>query len=439
MPVKGHRNLLFRSKESKLFSSLRTKLTLSMLITSLAAISVMALVSPLLLEQRFEDLTQKGHLNRLTSLVQNLKQQQANWGTAQSAKQLARHLQQEQSQSDSRSEAINSQLQLSSLDRLFTEYAVTDHNGHVFIGAGEYQPGEQMPPVALKRAAPLTQGDETLGYALKSGVTNLSSHDRTYLQTLSQSMLIGAAAGLMITLLLSLTMGRQLIKNLRNLTQAATEMSKGNLDQQVSIKGDDEVAILAREFNRMCQELQNTYAELKASNQTIKAQAEAMQELSLRDELTGLHNRRYFNQQFRLMHHQAIRYGDALTLALGDIDHFKLINDRYSHQIGDAVLRQLAQLMQEETRESDVLARYGGEEFVLLMPQTANEHAEALLNRIRIKVENWPWEKICKGLKVTISFGISDKLEKDMGHSMLVEADNKLYQAKDQGRNRVCV
>ena len=91
-------------------------------------------------------------------------------------------------------------------------------------------------------------------------------------------MLIGAAAGLMITLLLSLTMGRQLIKQLRNLTRAAMEMSKGNLDQQVNIKGDDEVAILAREFNRMCQELQNTYAELTASNETIKAQAEAMQE-----------------------------------------------------------------------------------------------------------------------------------------------------------------
>lgn len=153
----------------------------------------------------------------------------------------------------------------------------------------------------------------------------------------------------------------------------------------------------------MCQELKNTYAELTASNETIKAQAEAMQELSLRDELTGLHNRRYFNQQFRLMHHQAIRYGDSLTLALGDIDHFKLINDRYSHQIGDAVLKQLAQLMQEEIRESDVLARYGGEEFVLLMPQTSKPQAEQLLNRIRVKVETWPWDNICKGLSVTIS------------------------------------
>lgn len=95
---------------------------------------------------------------------------------------------------------------------------------------------------------PLSEGNETLGYALKSGATDLNKHDKTYLLTLSQSMLIGAAAGLIITLLLSLTMGRQLIKQLRNLTRAAMEMSKGNLDQQVSIKGDDEVAILAREF-----------------------------------------------------------------------------------------------------------------------------------------------------------------------------------------------
>jgi two-component system, cell cycle response regulator len=422
-----------------LFSSLRTKLTLSMLITSLAAISVMALVSPLLLEQRFEDLTRKEHLNQFVELIQGFKKQHPDWGSSQSSAALASQLAQIQTQSPNPTKQQSKQPLVPEMDLSSSGYVVTDQNGHIFIAADEYQVGEQLPPAALKRANPLNHNGDIIGYALKVGTTNLSSHDSTYLVTLSQSMLIGAAAGLMITLLLSLTMGRQLIKQLRNLTRAAMEMSKGNLDQQVNIKGDDEVAILAREFNRMCQELQNTYAELKASNETIKAQAEAMQELSLRDELTGLHNRRYFNQQFRLMHHQAMRYGDALTLGLGDIDHFKLINDRYSHQIGDAVLKQLAQLMQEEIRESDVLARYGGEEFVLLMPQTGNEQAEALLNRIRTKVESWPWEKICKGLTVTISFGISDKLEKDMGHSMLVDADNKLYQAKDQGRNRVCV
>ncbi|WP_156413593.1 GGDEF domain-containing protein [Lacimicrobium alkaliphilum] len=422
-----------------MFSSLRTKLTLSMLITSLAAISVMALVSPLLLEQRFEDLTHKEHLNQFVELIQRFKKQDPDWGSPQSSAALASQLAQIQAQSPIPSEQQGNRSLVLTMDLSHSEYVVTDPNGHIFVAAGEYQVGEQLPPAALKRATPLSQNSDVLGYALKTGTTNLNNHDSTYLVTLSQSMLIGAAAGLMITLLLSLTMGRQLIKQLRNLTRAAMEMSKGNLDQQVNIKGDDEVAILAREFNRMCQELQNTYAELTASNETIKAQAEAMQELSLRDELTGLHNRRYFNQQFRLMHHQAMRYGDPLTLALGDIDHFKLINDRYSHQIGDAVLRQLAQLMQEEVRESDVLARYGGEEFVLLMPQTSNDQAEALLNRIRTKVESWPWEKICKGLAVTISFGISDKLEKDMGHSMLVDADNKLYQAKDQGRNRVCI
>lgn len=422
-----------------MFSSLRTKLTLSMLITSLAAISVMALVSPLLLEQRFEDLTHKEHLNQFVELIQRFEKQRPDWGSPQSAAALASQLEQIRSLSPNPVNQESSQPIVLTMDLSRSEYVVTDPNGHIFIAAGDYQAGEQLPPAVLKRATPLSHNSNVLGYALKLGATSLNSHDSTYLVTLSQSMLIGAAAGLMITLLLSLTMGRQLIKQLRNLTRAAMEMSKGNLDQQVNIKGDDEVAILAREFNRMCQELQNTYAELTASNETIKAQAEAMQELSLRDELTGLHNRRYFNQQFRLMHHQAMRYEDSLTLALGDIDHFKLINDRYSHQIGDAVLKQLAQLMLEEVRESDVLARYGGEEFVVLMPQTSNDQAEALLNRIRLKVESWPWENICKGLTVTISFGISDKLEKDMGHSMLIDADNKLYQAKDQGRNRVCV
>ncbi|WP_141096175.1 sensor domain-containing diguanylate cyclase [Lacimicrobium sp. SS2-24] len=422
-----------------MFSSLRTKLTLSMLITSLAAISVMALISPLLLEQRFEDLTRQEQLGQLTQLLKRLKQQQTNWGTADGAQQLFQHMQEQALLPTVPLDNEPQLLQLFNIRQTLADYAVTDHNGYVLSGAGQYDAGEQLPAPIIKRALPLKDNDELLGYALNTGATHLNSDDGTYLLTLSQSMLIGAAAGLLITLLLSLTMGRKLITNLRHLTQAAMEMSKGNLDQQVSIKGDDEVAILAREFNRMCQELQNTYAELTASNETIRAQAEAMQELSLRDELTGLHNRRYFNQQFRLMHHQAMRYKDPMTLALGDIDHFKLINDRFSHQIGDAVLKQLAKIMQKEVRESDVLARYGGEEFVLLMPQTTGEQAERLLNRIRAEVESYAWESICQGLNVTISFGISDQLQKDMGHSMLVEADNKLYQAKDEGRNRVCV
>ncbi|WP_102794584.1 GGDEF domain-containing protein [Bowmanella denitrificans] len=417
-----------------MLNSLRTKLTLSMLITSLAAISVMALITPWLLEQRFVNEAREVHFKGFVRAIEEFRQDHQEWGGRQSALLINQYLSNRQAApirpalSDQRPTVSNS-----------FRFVLTDHQGFVFLPFFEYELGQQLSAEQLQQANPLTLDGELVGYALGGGELPLTDQDKSYLLIQSRSMLIGAAAGLAVTLLLSLTMGSQLVKHLQALTRAAIEMSKGNLNQRVQVEGKDEVALLAREFNRMAQELNNTYAELKASNETIKAQAEAMQELSLRDELTSLHNRRYFNQQFRLMHHQAIRYQDALALALGDIDNFKQINDRFSHHIGDAVLKQVAVLMQKEIREADVLARYGGEEFVILMAHTDKRQAEGLIDRIRAKVEAWPWHQLASELHVTISFGISDKLDSDLGHSMLVEADNRLYQAKDLGRNRVCV
>lgn len=111
-----------------MFSSLRTKLTLSMLITSLAAISVMALVSPLLLEQRFEDLTRKEQLNQLTRLMQGLREQQPDWGTVQSARKSAERLQQRQRQTVAQEDKIQAQLKFANLQQLLAGYVLTDHH-----------------------------------------------------------------------------------------------------------------------------------------------------------------------------------------------------------------------------------------------------------------------------------------------------------------------
>ncbi|GAB3014099.1 diguanylate cyclase [Bowmanella dokdonensis] len=427
-----------------MFTSLRTKLTLSMLVTSLAAISVMALITPWLLEIRFEEEARQVHFSRFVRLIENFREDNGQWGGQENALLLHKRILDSSSRLARSPEASPShpgdlKPERHPLDSETFRYVLADPQGFVFMPFGDYQAGQQLTDRQLERSEPLYNGDQLLGYALGANEFPMTEQDKSYLMIQSRSMLLGAAAGLIVTLLLSLTMGRQLIKHLQSLTRAAIEMSKGNLNQQVSVEGKDEIALLAREFNRMALELNNTYAELKASNETIKAQAEAMQELSLRDELTGLHNRRYFNQQFRLMHHQAVRYGENLALALGDIDNFKQINDRFSHQIGDTVLKQVAKLMAEEIRDADILARYGGEEFVILLGHTDKHQAEGLVDRIRAKVAAWPWQHIHKDLSVTISFGISDKLDTDLGHSMLVEADNRLYEAKDQGRNRVCI
>jgi len=108
--------------------------------------------------------------------------------------------------------------------------------------------------------------------------------------------------------------------------------------------------------------------ELAASHDRIRSQALLLKELSIRDELTGLLNRRHFDEQAATLFAQAVRYKQPLTVVMCDLDRFKQINDRFSHAAGDVVLRHVAEILHSDTRASDVVARYGGEEFVILFP-----------------------------------------------------------------------
>ncbi|MDF2179200.1 diguanylate cyclase [Aliiglaciecola sp. CAU 1673] len=408
-----------------MFTSLRTKLTLSMLLTSSLALLVAMVVSYYLLESQTSELAAQIEWQPLEAQLEAINSTiDAEDGAALAQQQYA---------------ALSANEKLSNSIETQQAYLLLNHQGYVIFPTNEYATGEKVPTAMLADAIPLRSQGHVVGFVISS---DSSEHryllQNQYLRVERSSMLIGALCGFILTLLFSLTVGRQLVKQLRSLTAAVQEMGRGNIKQEVPVQSNDEVALLAKTFNRMSEELQRTYDELRASNETIKAQAEAMQELSLRDELTGLHNRRYFNQQFRQLHLQASRYGDDLTLALGDIDNFKQINDRYSHQVGDAVLKQVARIMREQVREADVVARFGGEEFILLLAHTNKLQAQEVVERIRQKIETWNWQQLHPELSVTISFGICDQLGTDVGHSMLMEADAKLYQAKGAGRNRVC-
>lgn len=412
-----------------MFTSLRTKLTLSMLLTSsLSLLVAMAIACYLLASQAREHATQSA-LQSITAVlgaINALHPQQDGAALARAQYRALSSMAGAEGSSDAPAEPS-------------LAFILVNHEGYVFFPSPSHRLAEKISENLLLQAISLRIDDQLLGYAIASEDGGFRiMHVADYLQGQRRNMLFGAAFGIILTLLFSLTVGRQLVKQLRSLTTAVKEMGRGNIKQEVPVQGHDEVALLADTFNRMSEELHLTYDELRASNETIKAQAEAMQELSLRDELTGLHNRRYFNQQFRQLHLQASRYGDSLTLALGDIDNFKQINDRFSHQVGDAVLKQVAHILREEVRNADVVARFGGEEFILLLTHTDKHQAGEVVERIRQKVERWPWHQLHPELAVTISFGICDKLGQDVGNSMLKEADAKLYQAKESGRNRVC-
>jgi diguanylate cyclase (GGDEF)-like protein len=185
-------------------------------------------------------------------------------------------------------------------------------------------------------------------------------------------------------------------------------------------------------------ELQLRYEELQALHDKVHEQAVQLKELSIRDGLTALYNRRHFDEQGASALAQAERYDQPLSVMIGDIDFFKRINDGFSHAVGDEVLRQVAKILQSNTRDSDIVARYGGEEFVMALPQTTLPYAVALSEKLRILIEAHSWHDIHPDLRVTMSMGLCGDSKISSFEKMVAAADEKLYQAKESGRNRVC-
>jgi len=174
----------------------------------------------------------------------------------------------------------------------------------------------------------------------------------------------------------------------------------------------------------------------------LEEKSRELKKASRTDVLTGLYNRRYFDELFELEWGLSSRRKTPLTLLIFDIDYFKRINDTHGHQAGDAYLKLISHCLQEVfQRETDVTARYGGEEFVVLLPDRDAEQTRHLAEQFRKKIAETVLEYKGKKIQTTISAGISSCIPgSDMTRdAFLTRADNVLYEAKDSGRNRTVV
>lgn len=169
--------------------------------------------------------------------------------------------------------------------------------------------------------------------------------------------------------------------------------------------------------------------------------AQAMYEAALRDGLTGVFNRRYFEERLRAEFSFASRHHSALALLFLDLDHFKEVNDSLGHLAGDAVLKQFARLVGRITRAEDVLCRYGGEEFAVLCRETELMRSSVLAERIRHDVSTHPFAAGGRQVRLTVSIGIAALPDESIKApaDLVVAADEALYQAKERGRNCVVV
>jgi len=170
------------------------------------------------------------------------------------------------------------------------------------------------------------------------------------------------------------------------------------------------------------------------ANKKLEIQVREAELSAITDPLTSIANRRHFEVKLSTECARSTRFGEPLSLIAIDIDYFKDINDQYGHATGDLVLINVATILRANVREIDIPTRWGGDEFMLLLPNTPIEEAQKLAQKIRVLISD---KKINKYVSVTASFGVVQKGLKEDTMRFTVRADNALYQAKDEGRNRV--
>ena len=224
-----------------------------------------------------------------------------------------------------------------------------------------------------------------------------------------------------------------IVRPLDRLTKGAAEVAEGDLAVDLPT-ATGEVGELTYVFNHMVGRLRQSRQDLDAVNETLRQQNEELERLSASDSLTGLSNRRILTQRLSEELLRAQRQNHSFTVLMLDVDHFKKYNDAYGHPAGDEVLKKVASILRNCTRAGDCTARYGGEEFAVLLSGKSGDTALQLAERIRTRVAAEDFV----GGKVTISGGIAEFPHH--GHTaeaVISSADEALYEAKREGRNRV--
>lgn len=231
---------------------------------------------------------------------------------------------------------------------------------------------------------------------------------------------------LIMTILLGLAVDFLLTHRLRRFAKQLDALSENSKwDTRIGIGGGDELGLVARNVNKLLT--------------LIQSQVESLNALSMIDALTGLYNRRAFNEKLAHEHGRSRRSGKLLALLILDVDHFKRYNDRYGHPAGDEVLKTLAVILNASIRnQTDFAARIGGEEFAILLPETTPSGAVETAERIRANLSERQMEHADSpvGPHITISIGIAFVGE-DAIDDFVIRADRAMYKSKEEGRNRV--
>ena len=247
---------------------------------------------------------------------------------------------------------------------------------------------------------------------------------------------------LIVAVPLAFLVVRFVVVPLKEVSRAVNRFAGGDYSARSNVHGSDEIGELSSAFNAMADELSAQHERVVALNAELEARVEErtrqLHELASREPLTGLYNRRHFNEVIVQRFSEAIRYGAELSCVMIDLDDFKAVNDQFGHQVGDEVLILMATTISSQLRAADLAARFGGDEFIILLPRTPADRAQVLGERIVRRFTEDVAEQLPQ-VRVSLSVGIANLPETSTNSpdGLLRAADQALYQAKSEGKNRI--
>ena len=275
-----------------------------------------------------------------------------------------------------------------------------------------------------------------LGWWLKTPVVKIQPTDRGELDVLIEQQQSRAAEmddALRQLQVLTGNIGQNVGEHANTVQAIGEELVVAQRDGHVDMQ-----SLLMQAVSKVTQANEQLQEQLHEAEERLAENARALENqmaVARTDGLTGLLNRRAFDDELARRVAEYHRYHTPVTLLLGDIDHFKKFNDSHGHQAGDAVLKSVAQSLSKAMRDVDLVCRYGGEEFAVIMPATASSGGRQAAERARAAIESALLEFEGKTFRVTMSSGITSAMEGDAAASMIRRADEALYASKKAGRN----
>ncbi|MFP4619402.1 MAG: diguanylate cyclase [Spirochaetaceae bacterium] len=275
---------------------------------------------------------------------------------------------------------------------------------------------------------------ETLGWTVVT-VVNKEEILRSLKIRILLSLAVVIALSLLIGQIISRMLGNKIIAPLKTLEQRVKAIASGSSPVHYpdgtdtpSVSQYSEIDSITKDIEKLAEN------SLFQKNQELEAKNELLERLSQTDYLTGLLNRRKMYEELEKEYQRSNRYNSTFSVIIVDIDWFKSVNDTHGHDAGDKVLEEVSNILKSMLRSTDSLARWGGEEFLVLCPRTNLEGSAAIAQKIKAAIEK---NSFSVPSEITISAGTSEYESGLSLEDLIIKADNKLYQAKSQGRNRV--